>query len=111
MYVLQRDRIEHAKFRALAQILVDKEKGPEAFDEYRQIHFPWLEKQKNRNKAEHLRLLMQEIKRGGLVIKPLGEKKPMRSRLKTMLRPAAAPGSDARNNQLYKKLGMIVPIK
>jgi hypothetical protein len=111
LYVLQKERVEHEQFRALVQTIINKEKGPEVFQECTQIRFPWLEKQKSRDKAEHLRLLLDEIKKGGLSIRPLAEAKPMRSRLKTPPRPPALPSSAARDDRLYKKLGMIVPVK
>lgn len=111
LYVLQRDRIEHARFRALAQTLVDKEKGIEAFDEYRNTHFPWLEAAKRRDKEEHVRVLMNEIKRGVIGIKPLMDK-PMKSRLRgARPAPPATPGSSRRGEELYRKLGMVIPIK
>jgi hypothetical protein len=109
--VLQRDRIEHAKFRALAQVLVDKDKGIAAFDEYRNIHFPWLETHKKRDKEDHIRALMGEIKKGALVVTPKMDKQ-IRSRLKVAkTSPPVIPGSSSRSGALYRKLGMVVPIK
>lgn len=108
LYVLQKDLVEHAKFRALAQLLVDKDKGMEAFDEYRKVHFPWLETQKKKDKDVHVERLMREIKSGGLMIRPLGDTR-VKSRLKSKLSPPSMGTTAA--DRLYKKLGMSIPIR
>lgn len=112
LYVLKKEQIEHARLRALAQSIIAKEKGKEVFDEYMKVAFPWLETQKKRDTAEHVRILMDEVKKGGLGIKPLwqGQDK-MRSRLKTkVVERAEAQRTPEQLSKLSKKLGRTVPI-
>jgi hypothetical protein len=114
LYVLKKEQIEHARLRALAQSIIAKEKGKEVFDEYMKVAFPWLETQKKRDHAEHIRILNDEVKKGGLAIKPLwkGQENRMRSRLKTKVvdRTDAPRKTAEQMNQLYKKLGKVVPV-
>lgn len=113
LYVLKKEQIEHARLRTLAQALVDKEKAVEVFQEYQKTAFPWIATQKRRDKEEHVRLLLEEVKRGVLGIRPLWEQP--RSKLKERVKAAAVPppskASEQRQNDIYKKIGMVVPIK
>jgi hypothetical protein len=111
LYVLKKEQIEHARLRALAQSIIAKEKGKEVFDEYMKVAFPWLETQKRRDTEEHVRILMDEVKKGGLGIKPLwqGQDK-MRSRLKTkVVERTASAKTPMQQSKLYEKLGKVVP--
>jgi hypothetical protein len=113
LFVLKKELVEHARLRALAQAIIAKEKGKEVFDDYMKVAFPWLETQKNRDKDDHVRILMEEVKKGSLSIKPLWQDKPMRSRLKTLVvdrGEAPKPKSREEQNKLYAKLGKIVPV-
>lgn len=114
LYVLKKEQIEHARLRALAQSIIAKEKGKEVFDEYMKVAFPWLETQKKRDVSEHIRILNDEVKRGGLGIKPLwsGQDSRMRSRLKTKVveREGAPRKSSEQMNKFYEKLGRVVPV-
>ena len=105
LYVLKKEQIEHARLRALAQSIVNKEKGGEVFTEYMKVAFPWLETQKKRDHSDHVRILMEEVKRGALGIRPLWEEKKGRSRLKTKV----VERSKTEQNKLYSKLGRIIP--
>lgn len=110
LYVLQREGIQHAQLRALAQAVINREKGKEVFDEYMKVAFPWLETQKKRDHSEHARILIEEVKRGGLAItKPLWEVNPVRSRLKTRVIARDAKPSPKKTKEqmdsVYKKLG------
>lgn len=112
LYVLKKEQIEHARLRTLAQALVDKEKAVEVFQEYQKTAFPWIATQKRRDKEEHIRLLLEEVKRGVLGIRPLWEQP--RSKLKERVKASSAPptkGSEQKQNEIYKKIGMVVPIK
>jgi hypothetical protein len=112
LFVLKKEQIEHARLRALAQAVISKDKGKEAFDEYMKVAFPWLATTKRREKDDHLKVLFAEVKKGGLSIKPLWEEK-MRSRLKhRVVERDAPPPPKTRDemNQLYAKLGKIVPV-
>jgi hypothetical protein len=110
LYVLKKEMVEHARLRALAQSIVAKDKGVEAFDDYQKVAFPWFETQKKREKLDHLKLLFEEVKRGGLAVTPMAEK-PMRSRLKTRVIEREAQRDDKSMNDLYSKLGMVVPVR
>lgn len=109
---MKQEEIAHARIRALAQIMVNKEKGPEVFEEYMKSAFPWIETVKRRTNAEQIKLLQEEVKRyGAIAIKgPLWQKKAIRSRLKTV---EVEKGSSSRStediNKLYAKLGPVLP--
>lgn len=105
---MMREQAEHLQFRALMQVMLDKDKGIEAYDEYRAARFPFLATQKKRDRAQVLSVLEQELKRGVLTVTPLGQK-PMNSRLKQRVERKQALQEDpkARDaaNALYKKMG------
>ena len=111
LYVLKKEHIEHARLRALAQAIISKEKGKEVFDEYMKVAFPWIEVQKGRDKSDTIRLLMDEVKKGGLSIKPLWQQdKQIRSRMKTkVVEREAGTKTRAEMNRLYDKLGKNIP--
>lgn len=102
--------IEHAKLRALAQIVMDKDKGVEAFDDYMKKAFPYLESMKNKEKSDHIQALERWVKSGPMKITPLTTPS-MKSRMKS--RAASGPKSkvDAKKaDALYSKLGSTLPI-
>lgn len=112
LYVLKKEQIEHARLRALAQAIIAKDKGKEVFDEYMKVAFPWLETKKRREKSDHIRVLLEEVKKGGLSITPLWQEK-MRSRLKHRVVEQSKPllpRSRAEQNKLYEKLGKVIPV-
>ncbi len=114
LYVLKKEQIEHARLRALAQAIISKDKGKEVFDDYMKVAFPWLETQKQRDRSDHVRILLDEVKKGGLSIRPLWQETKMRSRMRTVVvdrdtKPASAAEKEA-SNKLYSKLGRIVPV-
>ncbi len=112
LYVLKKEQIEHARLRALAQAIIAKDKGKEVFDEYMKVAFPWLEGKKRRDKEDHVKVLLEEVKKGGLSIKPLWQEK-MSSRLKHRVierdKPVIAR-SKAEQDRLYAKLGKVIPV-
>ena len=112
-YVLKRDLIEHARLRALATAMINKEKAPEIFEEYRKEAFPWVETQKKRDNDATIKILNEEVKRGGLSIKPLWEAtKKVRSRMKTKVIEAERPILEKSKEdmaRLYSKLGTVRP--
>lgn len=113
LYVLKKEQIEHARLRALAQALIEKDKGKEVFDDYMKVAFPWLDARKALEKSDHIRLLMEEVKKGALGIRPLWQEQKMRSRLRTRVverTETEAPVTRERRNSLYSKLGKIVPV-
>lgn len=111
LYVLKKEQIEHARLRALAQAIVEKDKGKEVFDDYMKVAFPWLETTKTREKSDHIKVLLEEVKKGGLGIKPLWEDKG-RSRMKHRVveREDGPKKSREEMNSLYAKLGKVIPV-
>lgn len=111
--LLKREYIEYARVRALAQSIIDKEKGVEAFEDFRKTAFPWVDTQNKRDRLEHIKLLEQEVRKGVLGVTPLREgNKAVRSRMKTRIvqaDPSAAVKPSADMKKLYAKLGSIVP--
>lgn len=110
LLLMKLENIEHAKFRAQAQIFMDQEKGVEAFEEYMKIAFPYLESVKQREKSDHIKALEQWVKKGPMKVTPMLAPK-MRSRMKqkivsTESRRGLGKGSD----KLYEKLGNALPI-
>jgi hypothetical protein len=112
-YVLKRDLIEHARLRALATAIINKEKAAEIFEEYRKEAFPWVETQKKREVDATTKLLLEEVKRGALGIKPLWEAtKKVRSRMKTKVIESERPllqRSKEEVDKFYSKLGTVRP--
>jgi hypothetical protein len=103
------EEIEHARFRALSQLIVDQEKGVEAFEEYMKVAFPYLDAVKKKDRQQHINILKEWTKRGPMKVTPLGQPK-LRSRMKQRTtseedrrRAATKAGG------LSKKLGRIVP--
>ncbi len=109
-YLLQKERVEHVRLRALAQVMMAKEKGKEAFDEYMQVAFPWIEKQKKQDVADHIRVLMHEVKNGALSITPMGQTNKMKSRLRTKVVERQEASPRKYSEAFYKKLGRIIPV-
>jgi hypothetical protein len=113
LYVLKKEQVEHARLRALAQAILDKDKGAEVFNDYMKLAFPWLETQKKRNDSEHARILADEVKRGGMQVRPLWQERKMRSRIRTKHIERSAelsPRSREDLNKLYAKLGKTIPV-
>ncbi len=117
LLILKKEQVEFARLRVLAQSIVNKDKGPEAYDEFRKMAFPWVETQRNRDRAEHIKLLKEEIKRGVLGITPLWENnRKIRSRLKTKIVDASQATttdgrerSTAEERRIYSRMGSVVP--
>jgi len=99
IFLLDRlEDIEHARFRALAQILVDKEEGAKAFEDYMKISFPSLALRKKKRDEQIHQALKSWTSIGGLKVTALPTPTG-RSKMKT-----AKVTSDARSEQLYKQL-------
>lgn len=93
--------------RALAQILVDKDKGVEAFESYMKSAFPWIETTKKRDRQEQIKRLQEEIKRGPMQIQPLWQK-PVKSRLKTKADAPTSTQPTPNMDRLFKKMGKVI---
>ena len=100
------ETIDHARLRALAQVVIDKDKGIEAFEEYMKIAFPYLEATKRRDREEHIAILQREVRRGVLKVTPV-ETPEMKSRVgaaKSRRQRMATPDEEAR---FYRRLGRL----
>jgi hypothetical protein len=89
-----------SKFRALAQLIVDKDKGIEAFEEYIKIAFPGVESAKNREKSDVHKQLKNWTESGAIRITPM-EEPGGRSKMKTR---KVQVTKDARAQKFYDKL-------
>jgi hypothetical protein len=107
LLLIQQEAIEHARFRALAQIIVDQEKGVEAFEEYMKIAFPYLTSAKRREKQQYIELLKKEAMRGPIGVTPV-TMPSVNSRMKKKL---MTPAKRAETNSLYQKLGDTIPLR
>lgn len=117
LLILKKEQVEFARLRVLTQSFINKEKGPEVFDEFRKMAFPWVETQRGRDRQEHIKLLQEEVKRGVLGIQPLWENnKQVRSRLRTRviettkdvptnIRTKSTPAE----RRIYQKMGSVIP--
>jgi hypothetical protein len=92
--------VEHAKFRALAQVQLDKEKGIEAFEEYVKIAFPGQTALKREQATEAHQALKQWVDSGPLKVTPL-QQPTARSRLKQRVVARMASREDS---ELYDKV-------
>lgn len=98
------EAIEHARFRALAQIVVDKEKGVEAFEEYMKIAFPYLEATKKQERKSHIERLMKEVGKGAMAVRAMPTPQ-LRSRVSAARMARSKPQSTAEEQQLYRRIG------
>jgi len=96
--------IEHAKFRALAQLQVDHEKGIEAFEDYMHRAFPSLEAKKKRKKDKILEALRHEVSKGPIKVTPQPMPKPTKSKLVNRIREV----KKGRTSKLYSQLGRVL---
>lgn len=99
--LMMQENIDHAKFRALAQVVIDQTQGIEAFEEYMKLAFPYLETVKKRDKEEVLRVMLEEIKKGPLQATSQEGPKVLQSRV---TRAKVARSSD-RDRSLYERMG------
>ena len=82
LFVMQKEEAEHAKFRALAQLLVDKEAGAKAFEEYFDAAFPHIKRELRKEDMSFAEILQKEVSHGGLSVQRLSSQKKVHSRLR-----------------------------
>jgi len=97
------ETIEHARFRAISQIIIDKDKGVTAFEEYMKLAFPYLEATKNKDRQDNIARLKEWVDRGPFAVKPL-QVPNLKSRI-AAAKNRMAPPKQANEGQLYKKMG------
>lgn len=107
LLIIQKDRIEHAATKLLTQSQVNAEAAPKAFEEYVKIRYPYLETAKKREKEATVNTLLSEIRKGPLVISPMGTP-AMRSRMQSKVQDRQE--DSATNSRLMHKIGRSVPV-
>jgi hypothetical protein len=103
------ESIEHARFRALAQIIVDQEKGVDAFEEYMKLAFPYLEASQKRDRQRFIDVLKQETGMGPMRVREIQQPKAQSRLKKRIVRSDAKPATE-KHGKLYDKLGNVVPL-
>ena len=101
LLMMKLETIEHARFRALSQIIIDQEKGVEAFEEYMKLAFPYLDAVQSRDKQNLLDELKREVRRGPMMIKPLPE---LKAQSQLRKRADVRKRSREENDRLYQRL-------
>lgn len=86
LYLDRCEDIEHAKFRALVQVVLtvrseNQEPGLEAFEEYMNKAFPNLRTRKKKKHEDVLNVLKQWVGQGPIKVTPLSEPRRIRSRM------------------------------
>jgi len=69
--LMQEEIIEHARFRAAAQLQLDEEGGMKAFEDYMKLAFPYLESSRKAEFASAYRMLEEEVRRGPVGVRAL----------------------------------------
>lgn len=101
IFLLDRiEDIEHARFRALAQIIIDKEVGVEAFEDYMRIAFPSMQQRKKKRDDVMKDALAAWIGSGPLSMTPMNVPSKGRSKMKQKL----VQVEDEKMSRVYKKL-------
>ena len=101
IFLLDRiEDIEHARFRALAQIVIDKEVGVEAFEDYMRIAFPSMQQRKKKRDDVMKDALAAWIGSGPRSMTPMNVPSKGRSKMKQKL----VQVEDEKMSRVYKKL-------
>lgn len=93
--------IDHAKYLALVQVIIDKEAGIKAFEKYMTIAFPSLALRKKEQSEEMRKVLEEWVGRGPIKVTPLA---PLTGRSKLKSRVARVV-EDEKANAFYQGLG------
>lgn len=111
LFIMKKEEIEYMRDLALAQVMVDKEKGIDRFNEYRKTMFPWIETAKRRDEDAHKKLLKEVVQQGPLVVRAVHQPR-MRSRLVQRIEQSQVPTKEVLRKQddLYKRLGKTIPV-
>lgn len=102
--VLRQEEIEFAKTRAIAQLLLSKEQGKEAFDAYMSLALPFVDVAKRAVDDEMKKALAREVKRGGMRVRAFGDKQKKKANVNRVTAPDPN-GNNKEMGRLYKKLG------
>jgi len=101
-----KEQIEHEKLRAIAQILLDKESGVKAFDEYIKTAFPWHKTAQERHDRAIKEMMEKEFSRGPIVVTPQIVGSPTSKLYNKMVSrdPLKAPVG---NPEVYKRIDRV----
>lgn len=103
------ETVEHARFRALSQIMLTagvdsseaREAGVKAFDDYMKVAFPGLESKKKKREDVTKQMLKQWISQGPLKVTPSAQMRPVRSKMVHRVNEV----DKGRMNSMYRRLG------
>jgi hypothetical protein len=109
MLIIHKDRIEHAATRLLTQAQINPQAAPKEFEEYVKVRYPYLETAKKREHDESIKMLLDEVKRGPIVIRPMGNAN-ISSKLYKRIKKHDEASARAVTSRLSKKMGGAVPI-
>lgn len=96
---------------ALIQTMVKPDKASEAFEDYRKARFPWVESSKKKSRAADIKQLMDEVKRGPLVVTPQISPR-LKSHLKARVLERQVPSTPAavkEQRHIYASMGPTIP--
>jgi hypothetical protein len=93
--------IDHAKYLALVQVIIDKEEGVKAFEKYMEVAYPSLALRKKEQSAEMKKVLDEWINRGPMKVTPLA---PLTGQSKLKKRVTRVI-EDEKANAFYRGLG------
>jgi hypothetical protein len=105
----RQETIEHAKFRAQAQLLLTvgvdsadaKEAGVKAFDDYMKTAFPGLESKRKSKEDATKKMLKEWISQGPLKVTPSAQMQRVKSKMVHRVEDV----SRGRQSTVYRKLG------
>lgn len=110
LFVLKKEEVEYNKALALAQVQLDKEKGVERFNAFREILFPWIETAKRRDADMHKKILADAVKGGALTVRALSQPKIRSRMVQHVESKASRRASLQKQDSLYKHLGKSIPV-
>jgi len=108
LLLMKQENIEHARFRALAQIMINQEKGVEAFEEYMKMAFPYLEATKRKQSEGVAKMIDAEIRRGAFAITPQAQT-PIKSKMHSKAATRKVGLTRDQADSLYGKMGRAIP--
>lgn len=103
LYVMKERNITFLRDLALAQVIANKKY--DVFEDYQKELFPWLETAKKRERVDHIKKLMEEVRRGPITV-TAAHVPSVKSRLGNKVRKVVVDDAVRKQqNDLYKKIG------
>lgn len=110
LWLIKKEQIEHAKIRANAQLLIDKEAGVKAFEEYMKEAMPYMEAIEQQKSAEIKQALEREAKRGPMRVSPLSPMSLKSKILETEAKSGGAVRTPEQQNVIYSKISRAIEL-